>query len=212
MRARHARLDSYPKKPDRQAAFATCVSTMWRSDMSTSNTTTRRAFLASVALAVPASTAAASAAAAMLAPAAQTLPTVPALSVAAVPNPDAELLRLVDEYVAGKKEYRRLARRREREYDKHEAANPMPDALMIRDEDIQLDIPESRHRLERAEKFKGDNDRLSALMRSYDDLSLIERLEKPKWPDYEMSSLTDADEGHGFFVRRRAPSPPARAG
>jgi hypothetical protein len=172
--------------------------------MSSHQNPSRRAFLRGVAIAVPASSVAVSSAAALLAPVAETLPSVPATSAEAVPNPDAELLRLVDEYVAAKKEYRRLARRREREYDKHEAANPMPDVLMIREEDVELGIPESLTRLERAEKYKGES--CCALMRSYNDLSLIKRLEEPKWPIYEESSLIDTDDSHGVLIRRGAPS------
>ncbi len=60
----------------------------------------------------------------------------------ATPSPDAALLQIVDDYLAADAERLRLRAIVERARKKQQAANPMPDVLLVRPEDADLGLPE----------------------------------------------------------------------
>jgi hypothetical protein len=116
---------------------------MSQAENRTTTILSRRRMLAGFALALPAATVAASAAAAMLAPAADT--PLSGLATGVAPsNPDAALLKLVDEYFAALAEQDRLDEAHTPFEEKWFAQKkrPMPDALRVRPEDGDLGIPE----------------------------------------------------------------------
>jgi hypothetical protein len=82
---------------------------------------------------VPAAIAATSATVAESTPA--VLPTI-----METPSPDAALLQLVDQYLAGNAEYERLTAIIDSAYKKLSNANPMPDVLRVRPENQELGL------------------------------------------------------------------------
>jgi hypothetical protein len=179
--------------------------------LSVPKTTTRRAFLAGVAIAGAASPIAASAAAAMLAPAIEALPSVPAAS-AAGPNPDTALMQMVEDFIATHKECKRWSRVRKREYKKHEARHPMPEVLNVRPEDVELDIPDARDSLERAQERARQYPDDPRYRDPYYFGNAVDQMRSPTWRMAKAETTGAADEGE-TSVRywRLQPSPAARA-
>jgi hypothetical protein len=126
---------------------------------------------------------------------------VPALSVAAVPNPDAKLLQLADEYFAVDAEWKRLNRIEERAAEKWNAENPIPDALWVQPEDEALGVPSPwRERSEddrsRFEEEAKTNSAVKERFFTYNDHMLIEEIRGPKW--YVLDEI-EPPEGMVFY-------------
>lgn len=157
----------------------------------------RRGFLtvigtAAAAAAVPAI------ASATPAPLAENLPVGLPPAVAA-PSPDDGLLRLFDEYMVAKSDYRRLREKASRLDRKHADKHPMPDVVMVQPGDAELGLPE-------VPEIQGQ-----PLAYHY----RIFELKKTEWPVIEMAEppegLQFSRGGGGELVRYEQPSPAARA-
>ena len=140
-------------------------------------------------------------------------------------NADAELIKLGEKFDAAQSEHDRLSDIEDRAHEKHDAENPMPDALKVRPDDEGLGIP-GRDPQQRAvdeiidtyygrdRSTKGQTEGPESY-RPYDDNMLIETLRKPKWPVPEKIDLPPDMRPYivaGIVgMRDVEPSPAARA-
>jgi hypothetical protein len=163
---------------------------------------TRRRFLAIVG-AGAASTVAPAAIAAALAPATETPPSALA-PAAAIPSPDAALLKLIDDYWTANAETDRardVCRPLEEKYfaRKRQLLADMPNALRVRPEDTDLDLP-----IKPADGWYGlanENGR---------HLASVDCLRAKAWPILDWETATITKKISSLVVVKR-PSPAARA-
>jgi hypothetical protein len=129
------------------------------------------------------------------------------------PNPDAALLRMVEECLEAHRETERWGRFRTREDRKHEKAHPKSEAMRFRDEDIALGIPDARWL--QSLKPRGHDD-----LMFYTAIAPIEKMRRAAWPDPESDGLTftpseagrvRADEIVAAWDRWEGPEPTSRA-
>jgi hypothetical protein len=168
----------------------------------------RRRFLG-VLSAGAASAIAPAAVAATLAPAAETALSTPAPAVAPslpheaeVPFLDADLMKLVNEYLTAHDEWRRLEEVLNRARKVQEAKYPMPDVLRVQPEDTELELPDQRG------VYCGWLDQ-RAQRTNYHDGIWISALRKPQW---KRLVEVDAPDGGSFYHHGSFdPSPAARA-
>src|SRR6266481_9664759 len=125
---------------------------------------------------------------------------LPGLPVAVTADPDADLIRLVEEWFAARDEEKRLYKlftpHEEAHFEKkHKLEAQIPDALRVRPDDVEIGIPDLRAK--------------DGLYTRRDDVNL---LRDDKWL-YSNGDRTESDGVEQFIWRSwwAAPSPAARA-
>jgi hypothetical protein len=97
-----------------------------------------------------------------------------AATVEEVPFLDAKLMQLVDDYLSANDERQRLEEMLHRAAEAQEAKHPMPDALRVRPEDAELELPD----------HNGVYDGLffdRSQRTDYHDVMWIDALRRPQW-------------------------------
>jgi hypothetical protein len=145
--------------------------------------------------------------AAAVTPGAETLLSAPAPAVAAAAAPkepylDEKLFNLINEYLAAEDERQQLEDVLDRASKELEAKHPMPDVLLVRPEDHELELPD-HHGYYDGLFFDGGN------RSDYHDGMWIDALRRPLWKrlvEYTPPKLEPICQCEGFD-----PSPAARA-
>jgi len=141
-------------------------------------------------------------------------PIVP--SAGGSPDPDARLLKLIDQYSSVNAEHDKVDAKWQKAYEKQKKSTPMPEVLRVRPEDDALGIPNVYREHREADAIVGNPPKAEKYERATYDLKfLVDRLREPRWTRVKK---IDPPEGTEFFYCGGAvaaeyfdPSPAARA-